>query len=570
MASVDLSLSGLASGFDWKSLVEQLAQAERAPQAQLLKEQTKIDLRNQAFGSLKTELSVLQTRVDTLKDTSLYESRTVQSADAATATATVGDGAVAGTYTFSFTQLATAAKRTGAANIGKALSPTADVSGVKLSSAGFAAAVTAGTFTVNGKQVTVASTDSLKDVFDKIATATGNVVTASYDPAADKINLSSTGEIVLGSATDTSNFLQVAKLYNNGSTSVSSNTALGAVRANVTLASANLATAVTDGGSGQGAFKINGVTIAFNTSEDSVANVLQRINDSAAGVTASYDTVNDRFVLSNKGTGDMDIALEDVTGNFLAATGLTASSLTRGKNLLYTINGGPQLVSASNTITEASSGLAGLSVTAVKEATTSVTVATDTSKIKAAITSFLDAFNRVQSMIDTQTASTTDAKGVVTAGVLASDGDASDIASSLRSNAFSQIQGLSGTLNHLADLGIQTSGETNTLKLEDSSLLSAALETNLTDLKDLFTNTTSGIAVKLADYLDRTIGEKGSLITKQDGLTKQSSSIDTQVADMEKLVLADRQRMLDQFAAMEAAQQKTNEQLQYLLKQFGN
>jgi len=34
----------------------------------------------------------------------------------------------------------------------------------------------------------------------------------------------------------------------------------------------------------------------YNAANDSIANVMDRINNSAAGVTASYDTVNDRFV----------------------------------------------------------------------------------------------------------------------------------------------------------------------------------------------------------------------------------------------------------------------------------
>jgi flagellar hook-associated protein 2 len=127
-----------------------------------------------------------------------------------------------------------------------------------------------------------------------------------------------------------------------------------------------LQSSVSDGGSGAGEFKINGVSIAFNASADSVSGVLARINNSSAGVIASYDSVNDRFTLTNKTTGDMGIAFEDVTGNFLAATKLSSGSLQRGNNLLYTLDDGAELVSQSNTITEASSGLAGLSVTARK------------------------------------------------------------------------------------------------------------------------------------------------------------------------------------------------------------
>ena len=92
------------------------------------------------------------------------------------------------------------------------------------------------------------------------------------------------------------------------------------------LSLANFATAVSDGGSGAGEFKINGVSISFNSSTDSVSDVLNRINASAAGVTASFDSVNDRFLLTSKATGDMDIAMEDVTGNFLSATGLSGST----------------------------------------------------------------------------------------------------------------------------------------------------------------------------------------------------------------------------------------------------
>ena len=38
--------------------------------------------------------------------------------------------------------------------------------------------VTAGTFTINGAQINIATTDTLQDVFDHIASATGNAVTA--------------------------------------------------------------------------------------------------------------------------------------------------------------------------------------------------------------------------------------------------------------------------------------------------------------------------------------------------------------------------------------------------------
>jgi flagellar hook-associated protein 2 len=430
--------------------------------------------------------------------------------------------------------------------------------------------VTAGTFTVNGKQITVATTDTLQSVFDQISSATGGSVTASYSSASDKITLSGAGEIILGSATDTSNFLQAAKLSNNGSGTISSTTQLGAVRLGGTLDQANFATPVSDGGSGAGAFIINGVTINYSASSDSVANIISRINDSAAGVTAAYDATNNRFTLTNKVTGDIGIAAEDVTGNFLAATGLAGGTLAHGTNLLYSVNGGGQLSSQSNVITDASSGLTGLSVTASGTGTFNITVASDTATIKQAITDFVDQYNKVQSLINTQTASTTDATGKVTAGILSGDPDANSINTQLRNLMTSTVSGLSGTLQRLDSLGFSSNGNDDSLSTTDLAGLDDALNTNLSSLKELFTNSTNGLAVQLNSFLDGTIGDNGTLVSHQDSLTHQSAAIDTQISDKERWVLEYQQQLTDSFIAMETAQAKINQQLSYLNQYFGN
>jgi flagellar hook-associated protein 2 len=281
--------------------------------------------------------------------------------------------------------------------------------------------------------------------------------------------------------------------------------------------------------------------------------------------------VNDRFVLTNKTTGDVGIALEDVTGNFLAATRLSAGSIERGKNLLYTVNGGGQLTSQSNIITEASSGITGLSVTALDEgATFDVVVASDTAKIKTAITDFITDYNKAQSVIDTQTASTTDSKGKVTAGLLANERDPFDIASGLRSRAFGQLTGLTGVFDSLADLGISTSGDNNSLTLSDETALDDALANNLTSVSELFTNSTNGLAVQLGTFLENTVGDEGSLVEKQSTLTSQSGAIDVDIENLERVVQQNRQRMIDSFIAMETIQQRANQQLQFLQKQLGS
>lgn len=566
--STNLAISGLASGFDWQSLVTQLIQVERAPETRMRTEQSTIQQKNNAYSSIVTELNVLSNDIDTLKDPTLFGSRTTSVSDSTKATAQAATGTAQGSYAFQITQMATAASVQGGVDSGRQLSATDDVSGLVLSNAGFVNGIQAGTFSVNGKSITISTSDTLQSVFDQINSATSGAVTGSYDAATDTISLNSAAPITLGNTADTSNFLQAAKLFNNGTGSVTSASALGGVKLGGSAASANLTTAISDGGSGAGAFKINGVQINFNASTDSVADILQRINDSNAGVTASYDTINDRFQITNKSTGDVGISMEDVTGNFLAATKLSGAALQRGSNLQYSVNGGGTLTSLSNTITGDSSGITGLSVTALATGSVTVNVSSDTAKIKSAITNFVSEYNRTQSLVDSQTASTTDSTGKVTAGLLTGDPDANNIATTLRHLVTATVSGLSGAVQNLDSLGIASNGTDNTLAISDSTKLDAALANNLNGVQGLFTNATTGLAVGLRKYLDSAVGDNGSLISHQTALTKQSTDIDANIATMERKITADQQTLTDSFVAMENAQAQITQQQQYLTKAF--
>jgi flagellar hook-associated protein 2 len=568
-----LAVSGLASGMDWQTIVSELAQAERAPETQWQSQQTALNTQNSAFTTIAGDLSTLQTDLQTLQSPTLYESTATQSSDPSVASAATDTQTSTGTFIFNISQLAAAAQITGAGDISQVLAPGGDTSSVTIGTAGFATPVTAGTFTVDGTQVTIAATDSLQDVFDNIASATGNKVTASYNSTTDEITLASndSSEIILGSAADTSNFLQVAQLYNNGTDSVSSASALGRVNATVNLSDSDLATAITDGGSGNGEFTINGVAINYDASSDSIQNILDRINSSAAGVTATYDTLNNRFTLTNNSTGDVGISMQDVTGNFLAATGLSSGTLTRGQNLLYTLNGGSQqLVSQSNTITQSSSGVTGLSVAASAIGSTTVTVSSDTSTISSAIQQFITDYNAVQTAISSQQLVTTASDGTVTPGPLTGDQTSSDIAENLRSLSFSAGSGLSNSITSLADLGIETNGQDNTLALSDSDTLNDALTNNLNAVQSFFSDATSGMATQLNNYITNVTGSDGELTDHQAILTQQYNNLSTQISNLETKITSDSAQWTSEFEAMEQAESQANQELTYLSEQVTN
>ena len=632
-------------------MVDQLTNVERAPQRRMRTEQASVRAKNAAFTSLKTELTSLKTVSEKLKDTSFFDTRKVTSSETH-ATATADSGTSSGEYNFEIFQLATSAKQLGASDVGAAVSTSS-----AMSSGGFSIAVTGGTVTVQGKQVTVSTDDSLTTTLAAIKTAVGG--SFDYSVSGDKVTLTDSSEIVLGSATDTSNFLQALRLNANGTTSISSSGKLGGIDISVTPANANF----TDGaGAASGSFKINGTTISWDSSA-TITDILDKINSSEAGVYANYDPVNDRFLLTNKTTGDVGITLEDVTGDFLAKSRLlTANSgaLSRGKNLLYKVNDAGPLESKSNTIDSNSSGIQGLAVTATKgngaskissvdtsgetvttesshgystgEAVTvyspgtipgglstdttyyvrvlssssytlhttkanaesgtnavdltstqtgdvylmssspkiaTVSVQADTDTIKNKIAGFISQINKVQSLIKTQTASSTDADGKVTLGVLAGESLVSmTISGDIRTKAIESVDGLSGTITRLESIGYTSSGYSNELSLSDSSTLETALSENLGQIKSLFTTTTYGLANSMYTYLDTLLDDDGSLETTQKNLTSQISSIDQQIADHERRVQMNRDTLIRSFVNMEQAQSKINNDMSFLMSRF--
>ena len=566
---MEFGLSGLASGFDWRSMVDQLVEVERAPQRRLQLEQFDLSEQSSLYNSLKTELTVLQGKVEVLTDEDFFGSRSVTAADEDVVSGEAGADAAIGTYLIDVTQMASTSRLSGGSNVGNALSATADVSGVTVTSAPFPASVTEGTFSVNGQAVTIGSSDSLQDVFDSVSSATGGAVTGSYDPGTDTISFSSATEIVLGSATDTSNFLESARLFNNGTGTVTSSSALGSVEVSAPLDSGNFTTAISDGGSGAGEFTINGVSISFDTAADSLENVLARISNSEAGVTASYDSVNDQVSLTNKETGDIGIGVADVTGNFLGALGLTSGTLTRGDNLVYTVNGGGSQTSFSNTVAASTSGITGLTFTAQQIGTGSLTVASDRDKIEEGINGFISQFNKVQGFIDTNTASTTDSAGKVSSGPLQAEPEVLDIASGLRSIVVSDVGALSEVLNRLSDIGIDTNGYDNNLEISDTELFEEKLISDLGSIKTLFQDSTDGVAVALNTFIEAQIGDEGVIPTKVDNLADQSAGIDDQIDGLERVVQSNRERLIASFVSMETAQSRINQQLQFLQQRFG-
>ena len=590
MAGLDMSISGLASGFDWKSVVEQLTAVERTPQTKVRTEQTTLASRRSALGQIATQLTDLQTKATALGDSSLYNRRSVSSSDTSIASVSTADGAVTGSYSINVTTLATPSSWLGATS--GIISPlhTADISasagqaGPVLSAAGWGSTLTAGTVTigvqnssgtVTNATVTVATTDTLKEVLVKLDTAIGSTGGATYSSANDQVTITRPNgtNLILGSASDTSNLLSCLKLFTpaSGANAVS-DSKLGSLKLSGSLSSQPLVTPLTYGTTATtGAFSINGVSISYSSSS-TLASVLNSINDSTAGVQASFDSGLNRIVLKNKEAGNRGVVLaQSGSSNLLTAFGLTGGTLSNGTDLVYSINGGATAKARSNTIKDSDSGLTGLTITASKVGTTTISSANDTGAARSAVDALVSSVNRVQSLISSLTVSNRDAAGKITAGVLAYDQTIFQLGSSLRSLLSLQLSGgPSTTIRGLADLGYSTTGYTNELSATNSASLNTALSSQLSEVQKFFSTTTTGLSERITSFVKPMVDENsGTLPQRQKGLTEQSSKLDDQLVAMERRVQSNRERLLAGFRAMEAAQAKSNSQMQFLNQKLG-
>lgn len=566
MAGIKISNLLQNSAFDWQEIVTKLMDVQRTATIKPVEaEIAKNEEKTTALGEINTLLESLKSAAQAMRTDNVFSLRSVSSATSTTWSSTSSNGASVGSYTFDVTQLATSARLAGADNIGAALSTTDDVSGLTVANLRTATAVKAGTFTVNGQQVTVATTDSLEDVFDAISTATGGAVTASYSSATDKVTLTGSSTVVLGAANDTSNFLSVFKLANNGTTSVASSGKLGTLKTTAALASAGFATTP----SGSGSFAINGVSISYDTASDTISSLISRINKSTAGVTASYDSANDRMLLTNNSTGDMGVGVTDDSNGILAALGLTSgagASLTRGTNALFTVNGGETLSSASNTLTDSVHGISGLSVTVNTEEEQTLTVGSDVASMQTYINDFVEAFNAVQSKIDAATKITITGTKVETS-VLTGDREVEGWGTKLRDLAFNTVSGLSGTIDQLDDLGIDFDGISNQLKITDSEKLATALTDAPDDVGSFFLTSSTGFVSRFYTSLTTLTSDNRA---QQSRLSDSNDKLNEQLDRLEAQLAAEEERLTESFIKMQQAQSAAQSQATALDNAFGN
>lgn len=545
--------SSITTAFNTSSsfnlLVNQFMALERRPLSSLNTKKTGLNSSLTIYSDLKTKLSDLLTAARDLSNSttsSIYNSRTSSSSDETKVIASVDSNAATGAFQIRVKQLAAGASIQSTAELitksaTKSASKVAPGTGIidvskSFTDAGFENTPD-GAVTINGQTFTLSNYSTIQSFMDAVNTDVTANANIYYNKTEDKFTIeqkSAATDLVI-SDTGTNPFLTQAKITvgtytGNGNTGIQSD---------VLLSKANFDSMLTS--TATGSFKINGVSITYNTDTDTLDNVISKINSSTANVNAFYDSSLDKVIIKSKATGSTDsITLLDVSGNLLNTLKLSGATQTNGADALFTINSSAtadQIAKSTNTFTinGITYTLKNTNVTDYTDNTyTAVTVKQDTSSIQSKITGFLDTFNAVTEYIKDKSSVNISTK---TRGPLAGNTTFTSLRSQLFQKLSEQISGItSGNPDYLNEIGITISTNLKA-SLSDTTKFNNAIASNYKTVENLF-NSTNGVAKKietiLKPFVEGSSSNRSSIIDEtKNVISKQITDIDTRIANME-------------------------------------
>jgi len=569
-----LTIDGLISGMDTQKIIDQLMTLERKPVVLLKQQISRLDTARYAWLDINKRLDSLAGIVTDLKDVTLFTQKSAKSSNTEIVSAGTTHNAVAGSYHLTVDQLATSSKLVSVSDIGQALNTT-----VAATEAGFGTKPTTGTITIQGVTIDVDSSKSLDDIVAAVNQAltdagAGVQVEFTANDTFRVYDTTGTGQTIsLGSSADTSNFLDVTGVLTatQSGSAIESPDKLGRVDLHALMQSDG-ARFNTDLTASSGSFKINGVEISWDATADALADVLKRIDNSAAGVNAVYDKLTDKIQLVNKETGSLDIVVEDVSGNLMQSLDLDGAATSRGVNALFTIdevNGGAQLSSTKNTVDWAIEGVT-LNLKQASAEKVTLDIKSDTSKAVDKIKAFVEQYNSALSFIDDKL-SVGDPADPNDNGPLAGDATLMRVQNHLRQQT-SEFIASDSTIENLIEIGVTLDSETNLLTLDETKL-KGALSENPENVHKLFysKDTEQGLSVSLGDYVDGLVKDAtGTTVVRADGLDRSISSMNKQIESIERRLELRRQRLTRDFLAMEKALSTMQSQSQWLMGMIAN
>ncbi len=312
---------------------------------------------------------------------------------------------------------------------------------------------------------------------------------------------------------------------------------------------------------GSGNNSLNGIASAINASGGNFSATV--INDGSPGTPY-------RLMISGLDTKNYTIDFTGLSTPPAAPNGAAYANPTfpqsgptyvQGSDASFTLDG-VDMTRGSNSVGDALPGVTMNLLKGVGAATT-FTVSNDAAAVTAKINSFISSYNDALGIIHQQSVyDPTTHK----AGVLSGDSTIMNLQAALQNMLSTPVDGASGPYSIASQIGLKTQAD-GSLAL-DSAKLSAALSSNFNGVVDLFihNNDTPGLPAnqygiaeqfnqKLIEitkpYISPYYANNGVLASRINSLNDHMVAIDTQVAQMEILMVQKEASLNQQFTAME-------------------
>ena len=530
-SGIDLTMP---SGLDDSTIINELVDVQEEQVTTVQNQVSAYQNEVSAYGQIKSDLQSISSAASAVSSEGSFDVFSSTSSNADAVTIAGGNGSTAGQYTVGVYHLASS--ETMMSSSGKISSETSS-----LSSQG----INVGKISVDGVNVTVSSTDTIKDLADNINSATKSDG-SPLDVTASVVQVSSSDyRLVLSSDNAGSDGIAYKDVSGSTLQDLGVITDANGDKGNVSqvVQSSDDITDAWNNLATNGAVQITGtdhdgnaVSMTFTKDDgETLSDFLSKVTAAYNGTATATTNADGDLVLTDNVTGASDMALGTLsiggTDHTMTVTqgGENGKGvLTAGTNSYYSIDG-MDMNSDTNSVSGFQTGTTiSLKATCTQSVTVGLTL--DTSTIEQNIEAVLTAYNSLLSYVNsatqvatTSSSTTSGSTSSTQAGPLPADMTATGIVSTIHSLFESEGGSLSSSLTSLAEIGVKTDADTGKLSLDESTF-ETAMEKNPTAVENLFTQVSNSNSSKV------TFGQSTSSTQSGNYLLQVNSSGQVQIS----------------------------------------
>jgi flagellar hook-associated protein 2 len=302
----------------------------------------------------------------------------------------------------------------------------------------------------------------------------------------------------------------------------------------------------------------------------SLADLAYAINRSGAQVTATVIDTGNEFYLTvyakqsghQPGTSADEALVLSETYTGAAGTELNLAQTVQARNAQVDFDG-LVIERRSNLMTNIIPGLSLQLINDAGQPSVEVGVEADQAGLRANLQNFVDGYNKVVKLLNTQFQVGADAS----TGVLFGDGTLRGLMVRMQSLLTDRVPSSGGNFSTLAQVGLEFSSS-GTLTIDEAAF-DKAVASDYRGIAGLFTNQTDGMVARFEALVgDYTNSVDGIFKHRKAGIDQRHDTMGDQIARMELRVEAFETRLVKQFTNLELVIGQLKSQQNYLLSAF--